>query len=86
MRTGLCAEHQVGLATLYNQVDDGAHANLRAAHQSLDAAVAATYGWPVSDWPGFRAHLYELNRQIAADPSGYRPFGPASHEPMPRLF
>lgn len=86
LRTRLCTEQGVGLTTLYNQVDDGAHKNLVALHRALDQAVADAYGWPASEWPEFRDRLYELNQQIASDPSGYTPFGPASHEPAPTLF
>lgn len=86
LRTRLSIENEVVLTTLYNRVAEGAHSDLVAAHDELDAAVAAAYGWPVSSWAEFRNRLHDLNQEIAANPSTYAPFGPASHEPAPTLF
>ncbi len=86
LRTALCSQHDVGLTTLYNHVDDGAHADLVAAHHEVDTAVAAAYGWPVEPWPRMRDRLYDLNAEIAADAAAYQPFGPATRTPAPTLF
>ena len=45
-RSAICLERQIGLTTLYNDVDEGAHQDLRVLHQRLDEAVAGCYGWP----------------------------------------
>jgi len=76
-RSEICLERQIGLTTLYNEVDDGAYADLRKLHMQLDEAVAAAYGWP-----GSAAHdpqesnrlLLELNRRIADREIEYGPF------------
>lgn len=87
LRTNLCAVHHVGLTTLYNQVEDGAHRNLIAAHEALDSAVLSAYGWPTSEsWPEVRARLYTLNATVTADPTIYRPFSAASTHAPPTLF
>lgn len=47
------------------------------AHDALDEAVAAAYGWPASaahDPHESNRLLLELNRQIAAGEIEYRPF------------
>ena len=45
-RSALCVEHNIGLTKLYNQMDDGAFADLAALRNALDTAVAEAYGWP----------------------------------------
>lgn len=69
---------QAGLTAVYNATDEGAFTELRAAHKRLDEAVCKSYGWPPSvleDRAEIVERLYELNAKIAADPSGYAPFG-----------
>lgn len=76
-RQAICAEREIGLTTLYNEVDDGAYTDLRALHRDLDRAVAAAYGWPPEvggDGAASQVRLLELNRQIAAGEIGYTPF------------
>ncbi|MDQ3768788.1 MAG: N-6 DNA methylase [Actinomycetota bacterium] len=76
-RQAICAERQIGLTELYNAVDEGAFAALATAHHALDRAVVAAYGWPAAmaaDDLVMRAHLAELNAQIAEDSRSYRPF------------
>ncbi len=77
-RREICAERQIGLTRLYNEVDDGAYRDLRELHSKLDEAVAAAYGWPRSaahDPAESNRRLLELNRRIAAGEVDYRPFG-----------
>jgi hypothetical protein len=76
-RQEICAEREIGLTKLYNQVDDGAYRDLRDLHRKLDEAVAAAYRWPKSaahDPAESNRRLLELNRTIAAGEVGYRPF------------
>ncbi|MBA3434607.1 MAG: class I SAM-dependent DNA methyltransferase [Actinobacteria bacterium] len=76
-RSEICVERQIGLTKLYNEVDDGAYADLRDLHVALDEAVAAAYGWPASvahDPAESNRRLLELNRAIAAGELDYRPF------------
>jgi hypothetical protein len=40
--------NEIGLTVLYNQVDEGAWAEVADLHRRLDEAVARAYGWPVS--------------------------------------
>ena len=77
-RSAICLERQIGLTKLYNEVDEGAYADLRELHVALDEAVAAAYGWPSSaahDPQESNRLLLELNRAIAAGEVDYRPFG-----------
>src|SRR5665811_2179951 len=77
LRSALCMEHQVGLTKLYNAMDDGAYADLKALHKELDEAVADCYGWPKSvaqDDKELVRHLTELNRQIIEGERAYAPF------------
>lgn len=49
LRSALCVadpDVPVGLTTLYNRIDDGAHRDLVALHHDLDRAVLRAYGWP----------------------------------------
>jgi len=77
-RSGICLERQIGLTTLYNEVDDGAYRDLRDLHVALDEAVAAAYGWPTSaahDQAESNRLLLELNRAISVGEVAYHPFG-----------
>lgn len=76
-RSELCLEHDVGLTKLYNAMDEGAYADLKALHRELDEAVADCYGWPkavAQDDKALVARLTELNRQIVEGERDYRPF------------
>jgi hypothetical protein len=77
-RSEICLERQIGLTTLYNEVDEGAYRDLKDLHGGLDEAVAAAYGWPASvahDPAESNRRLLELNRAIAAGEVPYHPFG-----------
>ena len=77
-RQEICAAGAIGLTTLYNQVDEGAYADLKALHRKLDEAVAEAYGWPKAaahDSDAIVHQLLELNREIAAGKRRYDPFG-----------
>jgi hypothetical protein len=81
-RQAVCVERGIGLTALYNEVDDGAYADLRELHRQLDRAVAAAYGWPASaasDPDDANRRLLDLNRRIAAGEVVYAPF--AASEP-----
>ncbi len=70
----------IGLTTLYNAVDDGACADLRALHRTLDAAVARSYGWPVAsaqDDLDLVRRLTALNSAVSSGEHPYTPFGAA---------
>jgi hypothetical protein len=77
-RRDLCAEHDVGLQTLYNRLEDGAFGAFRQLHERLDLAVLAAYGWPrelIDDAVERNARLYDLNQRIlTGDLSNYQPF------------
>jgi len=76
-RQEICAERQIGLTRLYNEVDDGAYVDLRRLHRQLDEAVADAYDWPASvarDPAESNRRLLELNRRIAAGELEYRPW------------
>jgi hypothetical protein len=82
-RQEICLERQIGLTRLYNEVDDGAYADLATLHRKLDEAVCAAYGWPRSiagDPDETNARLLALNQEIAAGKRPYDPFG-RLHEP-----
>lgn len=69
LRRGLCSSRDVGLTTLYNEVDEGMHEDLKNLHHELDRAVVAAYGWPssaVDDPRESNQRLLELNEAIAA--------------------
>jgi len=81
-RSALCLEHDIGLTKLYNLMDDGGFADLRALHKTLDEAVAAAYGWPKSvaqDPKELVARLTDLNRAISLDERPYSPFRATSN-------
>jgi hypothetical protein len=76
-RSEICAAQQIGLTTLYNQADEGAWADLRALHRTLDESVAAAYGWPravAQDADETCRRLLALNHAIAAGDVEYHPF------------
>ncbi|MGH2884846.1 MAG: type IIL restriction-modification enzyme MmeI, partial [Solirubrobacteraceae bacterium] len=76
-RTEICVEHEIGLTTLYNQVDEGAWKDLRALHVELDEAVVGAYRWPkhvAHDADESNRRLLELNRAITTGDVEYRPF------------
>ena len=77
-RQEICLERQIGLTSLYNEVEDGAYTDLAALHRKLDEAVCAAYGWPRSiaaDPDETNARLLALNQEIAAGNRPYDPFG-----------
>lgn len=77
-RQAICVEEEIGLTILYNQVDDGAWADVAKLHQQLDRAVAAAYGWPASvvgDPLDAKARLAALWSEIANGKVAYDPFG-----------
>jgi hypothetical protein len=78
LRSTLCVEHEIGLTVLYNRVDEGAYASLRALHDELDRAVLAAYGWSsglLGDVRQRNRMLYELNAAlVASNGAGYQPF------------
>lgn len=76
LRATLCAEHEIGLTTLYNRVDDGAFDALRSLHHHLDLAVLDAFGWDtgvLDDVLERNRRLYEANARVAGDQS-YTPF------------
>lgn len=76
MRRALCREHAIGLTSLYNAVDDGAHASLRHLHAELERAVVHAYGWPsevADDAAEQERRLLELNAELAAGVSDRGP-------------
>jgi hypothetical protein len=76
-RQQICAEREIGLTTLYNEIDKGAYAQLRDLHAQLDRAVASAYGWPASvatDSNESNRRLLELNKRIATGDVEYEPF------------
>jgi hypothetical protein len=79
-RTEICTTEQTGLTKLYNAVDEGAWADLKALHRELDEAVVDCYGWPkaaAQDDAELVRLLTERNREIVEDGRPYDPFGPA---------
>jgi hypothetical protein len=82
LRLEICAERDIGLTRLHNEVEDGAYADLKKLQQDLDRAVAEAYGWPAkvaADSTETNRLLLELNRQIRAGEVKYAPFA----EPVP---
>lgn len=92
LRDELSIERNIGLTTLYNESDEGAHADLRGLHDQLDRAVSDAYGWAasvLSDPVEITARLLALNAAIAAGEQEYVPFPPLQPPPEPqseRLF
>ncbi|GAA3761777.1 hypothetical protein HDA32_005750 [Spinactinospora alkalitolerans] len=88
-RQQICETEQIGLTALYNQVDEGAYADLKKLHLELDKAVAAAYGWSASvaqDHDELVARLLKLNQEIAEGKRSYSPFpektGEGALQPM----
>jgi hypothetical protein len=76
-RSELCLAENIGLTKLYNAMDEGAYADLKALHRELDEAVADCYGWPKSiaqDDAEIVTRMTELNRQISTGEREYHPF------------
>lgn len=83
-RAEICRERDIGLTALYNDVDDGAHQDLRTLHKRLDEAVMRCYGWPVAvaqDDSELVRRLLERNASIA---TGERDYAPYVHSPPPQ--
>jgi hypothetical protein len=79
-RGAICSERDFGLTELYNEVGEGAYADLRDLHLQLDRAVVAAYGWPSSvaeDRDESNRRLLELNLAIVAGEVDYA--GPGWH-------
>lgn len=77
LRKLLCAEHTVGLQRLYDMLEEGAFQQLAKLHRRLDAEIVAAYRWPRSTAADVRdrnRRLYELNADIVASRTGYKPF------------
>jgi N-6 DNA Methylase len=75
-RQAICVEGEIGLTTLYNQVDDGAWSEIADLHRRLDEAVARAYGWKPAiahDPLEIKARLAELHASISAG-APYDPF------------
>jgi type I restriction-modification system DNA methylase subunit len=78
-RDALCLEQEIGLTTLYNQYDEGAHRGLRDLHVALDRAVVDAYGWPrkaAQDENELVRLLLERNLAIGRGETLYAPFPP----------
>ena len=76
-RQEICVDRGIGLTDLYNQVDEGAWADLRGLHRDLDRAVLRAYGWPaaIADDPlELKRRLAERHAEIVAG-ADYSPFG-----------
>lgn len=76
-RDAISSSDKIGLTALYNAMDEGAYADLKALHRRLDAAVAVCYGWPAKiaqDDRAVVARLLDLNQQIAQAQREYAPF------------
>lgn len=76
-RQNICKANNLGLTTLYNQVDEGSYSDLKSMHKELDEAVAAAYGWPktvAQDADEIVQRLLAVNKEIAAGIRKYNPF------------
>jgi hypothetical protein len=77
LRQEICLDRVIGLTTLYNQVEEGAWADLRGLHEQLDEAVVLAYGWPKSAAGApedANTRLLALNAEIATGARAYDPF------------
>lgn len=84
-RQEICVGEDIGLTRLYNLVDEGAYADLKALHRELDEAVGAAYGWPKSvaqDADEIVRRLLQLNCDIAAGDRSYDPFATQAGQPV----
>jgi hypothetical protein len=85
-RQEICVAEGLGLTRLYNLVDEGAYADLKALHRELDEAVAACYGWPRSvaqDDDEIVRRLLKLNQEIVSGDRPYAPFDSTGHVDQP---
>ncbi|HZK16278.1 MAG TPA: DNA methyltransferase [Solirubrobacterales bacterium] len=76
-RQAICVENEIGLTDLYNQVDEGAWAEMADLHRHLDEAVARAYDWEravAHDPLEIKARLAALHASIM-DENPYAPFG-----------
>lgn len=76
-RSAVCAEREIGLTTLYNQVDEGAWSDVRDLQSALDVAVARAYGWDARlarEPLEVRLRLAERHAAIVAGQIEYAPF------------
>jgi len=75
-RQALCAEREIGLTVLYNEIDEGAYKQIRELHDELDAAVARAYGWPgrVAREPLELRRLLAERHAAIIDGAPYEPF------------
>jgi len=83
LRQEICVSEGIGLTRLYNRLEEGAYADLKASHRELDAAVAACYGWTRSvaeDPAEITQRLLRLNGEIASGERPYQPFATRAHE------
>lgn len=72
-RSAICTAEQIGLTDLYNAMDEGACADLKQLHRSLDEAVTQCYGWSkafAQDDSMLVNRLIELNREIVNGTTG----------------
>lgn len=76
-RDQLCLDREIGLTTLYNQLEEGAHRELKGLHRELDRAVADAYGRPrrvAQDEDELVRLLLERNLAIDRGEILYAPF------------
>ncbi len=76
-RALICAEREIGLTTLYNDVDEGAYAELGTLHEALDEAVAEAFewqAWVARDRDEVEHRLFARNAEIAVGARAYDPF------------
>jgi hypothetical protein len=79
-RDKLCLERKVGLTALYNQLEEGAHRELKGLHRELNRAVADAYGWPrraAEDGEETVRLLLERNLAISRGDILYAPYSEA---------
>lgn len=77
LRAEICAEREIGLNRLYQDLDEGAHLELVTIKHDLDRAVVLAYDWPASaatDPAESNRRLLELNETIAEGNLPYAPF------------
>jgi hypothetical protein len=79
-RDELCLDREIGLTTLYNQLEEGAHQKLRDLHRDLNRAVVDAYDWPrraAEDEDELIRLLLERNLAISRGEVLYSPFPPS---------